>query len=290
MAFDVEDVLKSEWGLSGDDLKTVLGVLQPKAAQIEKGYLRQSDYSREMDKVKTLQQQVADSNEKLNADLAEFATMSAAEQGEATKLKAEIEKEQERSFKLTQKLTRAAEELGRDPKELLGDVEPPKKTEPVAFDDKALREDVRNQIGGVASYMLRLNAKLPGIMREHKALTGEDLDVDAFIEGIQQDIAKGKADNMDPVKRWEAANQIPQKRTEAATKKYDTAILAAKEEGRLAGLSERALPGEARPGEHAPVFKVGGESVLKRPNGPNRQQGALAALATGKYRDKGHAA
>jgi hypothetical protein len=282
MAFDVEEVLKSEWGLDGDDLKTVLGVLKPRADKIEKGYLRQSDYSREMDKVNTLRKQYDDNNEKLNADLAEFATMTAGEQGEATKLRDRIEKAEAAQLRLTQKITRYAETNGIDVKEVLGDVEPVKKVEPVAFDDAPLRE----QIGGVASYMLRLQAKLPGIMREHKALTGQDLDVDAFIDGIQQDIAAGKTGNIDPVKRWEAAHQIPTKRTEAATKQRETEIAAAKEEGRMAGLSERALPGEPRTGEHAPVFKMGGESKLQRPQPSTRLQGAVSGLATGRYRPK----
>ncbi len=284
MAFDVEDVLKSEWGLDGDDLKTVLGVLKPRADKIEKGYLRQSDYSRQMDEVKTLRQQIDDNSEKLNSDLAEFATLTASEQGEATKLRERIEAAETKAFQLTQKITRYAETNGLDVKEVLGDVEPVKKVEPVAFDDKTLRNDVRNQIGGVASYLLDLNASIDDIAEEHQRLTGERFNRREFIAGIKADIAAGKTENIDPVKRWEAAHGIPQKRTEAATKQRETEIAAAKEEGRMAGLSERALPGEGRPGEHAPVFKGMGESKLQRPQPGNRLASAVSALATGRYR------
>lgn len=287
MAFVLEDVLKSEWGLDGDDLKTVLGVLKPKADVIGKGYLRQSDYSREMDKINTLRSELDTNNEKLNADLAEFATMTAGEQGEATKLRERIESAETKAFQLTQKITRYAETNGLDVKEVLGDVEPAKKVDPpVAFDDKALRGELRTQIGGVASYLLDLNASIDDIADEHQRLTGQRFNRKEFIAGIKADIAAGKTENIDPVRRWEAAHNIPTLRSEAATKQREAERAADREEGRMAGLSERALPGEGRPGENSPVFKMGGESKLQRPQPSTRLQGAVSALATGRYRPK----
>src|SRR4051812_44990774 len=119
MAFVLEDVLKSEWGLDGDDLKTVLGVLKPKADVIGKGYLRQSDYSREMDKINTLRSELDASSEQLNADLAEYATMTAAEQANATTLRDRIEAAEAKALQLTQKITRYAETNGIDVKDVL---------------------------------------------------------------------------------------------------------------------------------------------------------------------------
>lgn len=290
MAFDVQKWLVEEMGFTAEEATTLAPQFSSRADKLEKGVLRQSDYSRQMNDLKKLQDQLAESNDKLNEELAEFATMQANGETVTAAAREQIEKLEADKLRLTQRLTRAAEELGKDPKELLGDVEPLKKVEPVAFDDKQLREDLRTQVGGVASYMLRLNAKLPGIMREHKALTGEDLDVDAFIDGIQQDIAKGKTENIDPVKRWEAQYQIPTKRTEASQKKYEADIKAAEERGRMAERSEQAIPGTPRAGEHAPVLKGMGESKLQRPQPSTRLQGAITSLATGKYRDKGHAA
>ncbi len=286
MAFDVQKWLTDEMGFTAEEATTLAPQFSSRSDKLEKGILRQSDYSRQMNDLKKLQGQLAENEEKLNADLAEFATMTASEQGEATKLRERIEKAEEAAFKLTQKITRYGETNGIDVKEILGDVEPAKKVEtPVAFDDAKLRGDVRNQIGGVASYLLDLNASIDDIAEEHQRLTGQRFNRREFIAGIKADIAAGKTDNIDPVKRWEAANNIPTLRTEAATKQTEASLAAAREEGRMAGLSERALPGEGRPGEHAPVLKLG-ESVLKRPQPGTRLQGAVSALATGRYRDK----
>ncbi len=284
MAFDVQKWLTDEMGFSAEEATTLAPQFSSRTDKLEKGILRQSDYSRKMDDLRKLEGQLAENNEKLNADLAEFASMTAGEQGEATKLRERIEKAEETAFKLTQKITRYGEANGIDVKEILGDVDPPKKTEPVAFDDKQLRLDVRDQIGGVAGYMLELTAALPDIAAEHERLTGTRFNQREFIAGIKADIAAKKLDNLDPVKRWEAANNIPTLRTEAATKHTEASLAAAREEGRMAGLSERALPGEGRPGEHAPVFKMGGESKLQRPQPGDRLSGAVSALATGRYR------
>lgn len=289
MAFDVQKWLTDEMGFTAEEATTLAPQFSSRSDKLEKGILRQSDYSRQMNDLKKLEGQLAANNEKLNADLAEFATMTAGEQGEATKLRERIEAAETKAFQLTQKISRYAETNGIDVKEVLGDVEPVKKVEPVAFDDKTLRSDVRNQIGGVASYLLDLNASIDDIAEEHQRLTGERFNRREFIAGIKADIAAGKTENIDPVKRWEAQYQIPTKRTEAANKAVDDRIAAARAEERAAVLSEQALPGQQRPGEHAPVLKLG-ESKLQRPQPGNRLTGAVSALATGRYRGKGNAA
>jgi predicted nucleic acid-binding Zn-ribbon protein len=73
---------------------------------------------------------------------------------------------------------------------------------------------IQQQIGGLAQYMLRLNAAMPRIAREHLALTGQELDTEAFISGIEADLTANKTANLDPVKRWESEYKIPEKRTE----------------------------------------------------------------------------
>lgn len=276
-------------GFTEDEIKALGPQFESKADKLSEMQMRQSDYDRQSNALKTEYETL---NEKLNADLAEFASMTASEQGEATKLRERIEKAEEAAFKLTQKITRYAETNGIDAKELLGDVEPVvrKKEDPPPFDDKALRGELRTQIGGVANYLLDLTAVVDDIADEHFRLTGQRFNRREFIAGIKADIAAGKTDNIDPLKRWETAHNIPTLRTEAETKRQTDAIAAAKEEGRMAGLSERALPGEGRPGEHSPVLTLGGESKLKRPQPGNRLAGAVSALATGRYRPKTGAA
>ena len=289
MAFDVEKWLTDEMGFTAEEAKSLAPSFTSRSDKLEKGYLRQSDYSRQMNDLKKLEQQLADNNEKLNADMAEFATLTAGEQEQATALRRRIEQAEEKAFKLTQRIEAVAAEPGRDVKELLGEIEPapkPKKEEPAAFDPKPLQQ----QIGGVANYLLDLNAVIDDIADEHQRLTGQRFNRREFIAGIKADIAAGKTDNIDPVRRWEQKFDIPTKRTEAANKAVEDRIAAARAEERAAVLSEQALPGEPRPGEHAPVFRVGGESKVHRPQPGSRLTGAISALATGKYRTKTNAA
>ncbi len=252
MAFDTKKWLTEDLGFTADEADTLLPKFGDRADKIEKGYLRQADYSRSMNDLKTLEGQIAKNEAKLNADMAEWAEMTAGEQAASTKLKADIEAAQTRAYQLEQRLKRVAEENGIDPKTVLeGDPTPPKVKEPVAFDSKELEVRINTQLGGIATYMLDLNAELPAIAQEHFDLTGQRLDTRAFIAGIKADIKAGKTDNLDPVKRWEAEHQIPQKRIEKQNADIDTRIKAAREEGRTAGISEAALarrvPAHIRP-------------------------------------------
>lgn len=288
MGFDVEKWLTDEMDFSVDEAKALAPQFSSRSDKLEKGILRQSDYSRQMNDLKKLEGQLAENSERLNADLAEFATLTAGEQGEATKLRERIEKAENKAFALTQKITRFAEENGIDPKTLLGDVEPQREPEKkvAAFDDKALRGDFDAKIGGVAGYMLDLTAALPGIAEEYHRLTGKTFDQRAFVQGIKADIAAKKADNLDPQARFEAQFDIPTLRETAREKGITDRIAAGRAEERAAVLSEQAIPGAQRPGEHSPVFKVGGESKLQRPQPSTRLEGAVSALATGRYRNK----
>lgn len=294
MALDLAKYLESEIGLKGDDLAGVLAKLAPHADKFEKSFSMQSDYSREMDRLAKMKTELDTKNEQLTADIAEFATLAANDTEGRTDLQNRIDAAEEKAFRLTQKISRYATENGIDPKTVLGDVEAapePKKKEAVAFDDKQLRTDFNNVVGGVTSYFLDLQAELPQIAAEHKRLTGEEFDQRAFIAGIKKDIAAKKIDNLDPVKRWEAQYQIQEKRISAASAERESALKNAREEGRIAGLSEAALPGgqQTAHGHESPVFKtsnVAKGSVLQRPQPSQRLSGAVSALSTGKYRTK----
>lgn len=289
MAFDVEKWLKEDLGLTEDELKAVQPHLTGKADKLEKGQLRQADYSRQMNDLKKTQGDLKVANDKLTADMAEWASLTAAEKAESGDLKAKIDAAEAKAFQLQQKIVRLAESTGIDPKTVLeGDPVLPKKEEvaPV-FDPSPLVQ----QMGGIADYMLSLNAKLPRIAREHKALTGTEFDEDAFIDGIRADMKSGKKDVvLDPMKRWEAANDIPAKRAAASAAQRQSELDAAREEGRIAARSEAMLPNAGGRPQHpgSPAFRtVGEQSVLKRPQAIDRLSGARAALAAGKYRTDG---
>jgi len=291
MAIDTLKWLKEDLGFTEDEAKALLPQFETRAEKLEKGFLRQSDYSKHMNDLKKTQDTLAAAEAKLNADMAEWAEMTAAEKAEAGDLKTKIDAAEAKIFSLTQKATRLAEDAGVDPKTILGDeVIPPKKEpSPTAFDPGPLQQ----QIGGIAEYMLTLNAELPAIAEEHFQLTGERLDTRKFIGDIKAAIATGKAKpaDLDPVKRWESTYDIPAKRQAKAVEKHDAEIKAAEERGRLAAASEMALPNNGmRPGTHSPVFKtsnVAQGSKLQRPQPSDRLSGAINALRNGTYRQGG---
>jgi hypothetical protein len=292
MALDLTSWLISI-GIAKEKAEALAPDLKPAEAAIEQGVLRQDDYSRKMGEITKLQEKLDDNNRKLNEDIAEFAAMSVADQEAATELRNRIELAEDKAFKLTQKITRYAEQNGIDVKTVIGDVEPakePVKPSAAVFDDAKLRGEFNNAIGGVASYMLDLQAALPDIAREHEELTGEKFDQRGFIAAIKADIAAKKTGNLDPFKRWEAAYGIVEKRTARATANREADLKKAREEGRLEGLSQAALPGGQQGGNtehHSPVFQtknVTQGSILKREQPSTRLHGAISALQTGKYR------
>ena len=284
---DVKKWLTDEMGFTADEIKDkgLDSLFETRAEKLDKGYLRLSDYSRNMDEVTKLKNQVTANNDKLTADMAEWADMTAAEKTKNGDLLKQIEEAKTKAYGLEQKLIRVAEENGIDPKTLIeAPVAKPVVKEPVAFDP----QPIRDQIGGVANYMLDLSANLPWIVAEHKRLTGQDLDTRAFVAGIKADLASSKKDAiLDPVKRWEVEFGIEAKRTEKSAAERAAELTHARAEERALVLSEQAVPGGSpRPGQHAPVFRtsnVAGGSKLQRPQPSDRLAGATAALATHKY-------
>jgi hypothetical protein len=293
MAFDTKAWL-TDLKFSEDEIKDLLPRFETRSTDLEKGQLRQSEFSRLMNseqaKLAKAQDDLSAKESKLNSDMAEWASMTAAEQAQHGELKVRIDASEEKVFKLQQKIVRLAEDAGIDPKTVLeGEVTPPKKEDPKPVDLDPLRQ----QIGGLADYMLTLNAELPAIAQEHFELTGERLDTRAFIASIKNDLKTGKAtaEQLDPVRRWETQYGIPAKRTEKSATQRKAELDAAREEGRMAALTESSLP-NTRPvtGTHSPLLRSAipkdGGSKLSRPQPSQRMAGAIAALATGKYRSQ----
>lgn len=290
MAFDVAKWLREDFGFSEEDAASLEGKFGPKADVLEKGYLRQSDYSRQMNVLTKAQTDLKAQSDQLNKDIAEWGELTAAEKHDATELRNRIEKAEAEKFQLQQRITRLAEEAGRDPKELLGDVEPVKPKEAPAFDPA----DVNRRIAGATQWSMRVTAALPRIMREHRELTGQELDTEAFIASMEADLNSGKAQRdpslLDPVKRWEAQFEIGQKRDAKRTADIDQRVAAAREEGMAAARSEAALPNAGTVGRSessSTVFRTLGQSKLSRPAPGDKFAGARAAISGGKYRNAG---
>jgi hypothetical protein len=232
-------------------------------------------------------------NERLNAEMAEWASLTAKEKEQNTAAQAALEAARVRATQLETRLTNLAVEHGVDPKALLeGTTVIPKKEEPKVEPIDTSRFVTADQFGALSAFNLQLPAKLQRIEREHFALTGEHLDTEAITAEIMTRAQKKDA-NIDPVAIWEGMHDIPAKRQTAAKKAHDEEIRQAEARGYDKARTEAALPGPQAPGRHAIVFNRPGvngakpeprTSVLKRPAPESGVRSAAAALASHKYR------
>ena len=297
MAFETKKWLVEELGFT----EAEAAELEPKfsgerAKKLEGGVLRQADYSRQMNslkaEVKKQQDELAAANERLNAEMADWAQVAASGRTQTAQQRADLEKAQQDVLRLTQVVTRVATEAGLDPAKVLGDaaVTPPeKKTEPQAPD---LTGYVKSeQLAGVLGSMLDLPAELDAIREEHRELFGKSFDTREVMREVKARLStKGNTKPTDPRQVWEEMHGIPAKREEVARAKYDAEIRAAEERGAERVRTEASIPGQAPPGKHAPIFRSpSGEqrqSVLQRPQPGQTVQNAVTALRSGKYRPK----
>lgn len=293
MALDVVKWLKEDMGFSDAEVTE----LTPKftgdrVAKLEGGYLRQSDYSKQMDALKTSQQQLSEANERLNTEMAEWATVQASGDKITKRMRDDLEAAQLKVTQLTSRVTRIATDAGLDPTKALEGVDvvvkPPDTTTPTPVDLSGYVK--RDDIGGLANMALTLPAELQSIADEHFDLTGKRLDTRTIVREIQARAStRGNTKSLDPREIWETDHKIPELRATAAQKVHDDEIAAAVERGRQQAVSEYATPGATPQGRHAPAFRVNdkGEaasSVLKRPQPGQTVNSAVAALRSGKYR------
>ena len=292
MAFDLDAFLK-ELGVSGEEeatLKAAMG--KPERLQaLEKGYLRQSDYSKHMNDLKKTQDDLAAKQQRLDAEAAEWATLSAAERENATKLRSDLEKHQQQVLALQQRVTRIATDAGLDPVKALEGIDqaPPEKKEPPVPPVDTSKFVQADQFGQFGNYMFELATTLPVLAAEHLALTGTPLDTRALGAEITKR-ASIKGANLDPRAVWEEVHGIPQIRQTKATAVREAELTAAEQRGFERARTEAALPVAPSTGVHSPALRgldgKARESVLKRPGPETGVRGAAAALASGKYREQ----
>ena len=295
MAFDLKGFYK-DLGFTPEEEAAVSAVLdKPERVKVLEGnQLRQSDYSREKDKLAKAEGDLDAAKKRLDAEALEWAGLSAAEKAQATELRDSLDKAQAKVLMLTQRVERIAADAGLDPKKALEGIEqvvPPKKDEPPPVDtSKFVGLD---QFGSMSEYLFNLGLEIPAIAAEHLELTGERLDTRAFREEIQAR-AKTKGANLDPRSIWEEKYQIPQKRDEKSKAAREAELKQAEQRGFERAKSEAALPVPPSHGLHSPVLRTTNgeprESVLKRPAPETGVRSAAAALATGKYRQPAGAA
>lgn len=291
----VEDYL-ADLGFAAAEITELAPKFAQRVDKINESHMRQSDYDRAMNESKAelakSQTDLASAQDRLNAEMAEWATLTAAEKQNATAQRAAFEKAQQDVLRLQQVVTRVATDAGLDPSKILAETPintPPPK--PPSLDGYVRADDldrlVNERIGGFASGMLNLTPELMQIAREHEQLFGTPLDPRTLVAELQQRAGtKGNAKSLDPRAIWNDLHQVDTKRAETAKAKYDSDLAAAEQRGREAALSEMSIPGStAAPGHRSVVFASdkARQSVLNRPQPGETINRAAAAFRAGTY-------
>lgn len=288
-----------EIGLADDVVESIAAnFTAAQMTKIAEGTMRQDEFDRVMNEGKrdleTKQAELTAAGERLNAEIADWAKVQ-AEGGQVTqKMQADLDAAQQTMLKLQQTVRRMATDAGLDPEKVLAETgtttvptTPAAAAAAAGLTDADVDKRINTAVGSVAQLALRLPATLAKIAREHKALTGTDLDEQTIIAEIEKRAGtRGNQKSLDPTEIWQEMHDIPAKRAAAEQKRVDDLVAAAREEGRQAGLSEVSVPGAHTPaGRHAIVFNSGErKSALQRPQPGGTTTTALSALRSGKYR------
>lgn len=264
-------------------------------SSIEKGYLRQQDYSTKMNEMSTAQAELAEANKRLNAEMAEWATVTAAG-GELTKKQEKaLEKAQSQVAILRTRVESLAGQAGVDPKTILADLDTatpppaPGGATPPGFDpSQFVTADAFNrQYAQMTNLMVTLPGEMFNLATEHQQLFGKPLDTAGLSKEIMTRAqTRGNQKSLDPRVVWEETHGVAAKRDEVAKAKYDADIKAAEERGRQDAITNSAVPGSpTAPGTHAIVFGNGQrKSALDRPQPGSTVSRAVTALRAGTYR------
>lgn len=294
MTFDTKRWLTEELGFTAEQAEALAPQFADRTEKIQAGYVGPAErqaFTAKQTEIANAQRQLEEANAKLSDELRQWAEMTAKEKAQSPALAAELEASRVRAAQLEARLTTLATQSGLDPKTLLENIAPapePKKEPTVAPVDTS-KFVTREQVAPIFDYQLDLPATLLHIQAQHQQLFGETLDPRKITAEIKARAAKNDQ-NIDPIAIWEGLYKVPEKREAVNKAKYDADIAAAEARGREAAMTERAMPGPADPGRHAPIFRNGqGQfqprtSRLSRPQPEAGVRSAAAALASGKYR------
>lgn len=292
---DVKEFLEKELGIAGDDLALVATKLTPYAEKLDGAVLRQADYSKNMNELKTAQAALDQANERLNRDIADWGQLTAAEKKTAEGLRKQIEDSQAEVTRAHNALRKVAVDAGLDVNAVFEELKvkptsaPAPAPAPAAPDMTGYAKT--SDMHAASMLALTIPAELMQLAQEHQALTGQPLDTRKIAtELIARANTKGNQKSLEPRQVWEELEGIPAKREAASRAKYDADIAAAEQRGRNAALTESALPTGGTPAGHSsPVFtQIGGKDANKAQRPPGARTGvssAVEALATGKYRE-----
>ncbi len=293
-----------EHGVKPDQIDAVLPALAPAADALDKGFLRQSDYSRLTGELQIKQTALDTANERLNQEILDWNAARDAGEPITEQMRNDLAKAQGEVTRLTTILTTKAAELHLDPKTIIGEVvsAAPANREPAAqvvdLSGYAKAEDINARLGRFADYMMLLPAEVNDIAQEHFDLTGTRISTREIMQEVR-DRASNKA-NFDTAGQpkkpidaravWEEKYNIPKLRTDRAQAAHDEEIRQAELRGEDRARTQHTLPGAEAPGRNAVVFKHPADHKPALQRGPaavlDRVSSAAASLATHKYRQK----
>jgi hypothetical protein len=302
MALDIKQWLTGEMGFTEDETKTLLPQFTADRIQkLDKGYLRQSDYSKHMDEFKSnmtkAQAKLTADSQALNGEIAEWSKLKGADTEAREKAEQRVAALEQRLFTHQQHIRKLATDAGVDPTPFLKDdnetpVPPTKPATPPAPTVDLSPFAKNTDVAAMNQYLFDLQVELATLVPEHQALFGTPLDARKLAEEIRRRAAA--KEDITPRAVWEETFDVATTREAKAKEHHDAEIAAAEQRGREAALSEGAIPHASPAGKHAVVFQPRrddqGQPVgpaLERPRPQQRVASAAQALATGKYRQSG---
>lgn len=291
------DELKAELKSHGFTDEQLTGMPKSGLEAIANGYMRQNDYDASMNagkaELKTAQDNLAAANDRLNAELAEFAVMQRDGQATTTKMQRDLDAAQQAVLKHQQKLRAVAQQAGLDADAVIkevGDVVVDRQPQSVNLDGyvkaDSLEAEINKRLGPIMNDMLGYTPELMTLAGEHQALFGKPLDVNGVVTELRQRAStRGNQKSLSPRAIWEDLHGVPAARAAAEEKRVNDLVAAAESRGREAARSEMMIPGStAAPGHRSVVFgEKGRQSAIQRPQPGTTTTRAAAAFRTGQY-------
>src|SRR5262245_35290473 len=205
MAFDTKAFL-TEAGFT----EAEIAELGPKftdthSKKLEGMVLRQPDYSRQMNELGKAKTDLNAANERLTAEIAEWASQQAKTGETSAKQQKALADAEQKALKAEQALRSLATQAGLDPEQVLAGitpVAPPKAPEAQQPDLSGYVKTT--DLGQTLRSMMHLPAVLMTLANEHQQLFGAPLDTQAVIAELETRAAtRGNTKSLDPKTIWE---------------------------------------------------------------------------------------
>lgn len=293
--FDVKKWLQEDMGFSADDAAALAPKFEgERASKLESHATLVATTAAKQKELDKVSNDLKLANDRLSAEMAEWATLTQAEKEASQGQLAALEAARVRAAQLETRLTALATQAGVDPKPLLEgtvavpEVKPVVKNVETPSDKRYIEAET---FGAVTNFSLDLAGALPFIQQQHHELTGKYLDTRELVTEIKNRSRAGG--EVDPVRVWEEKYGIGQVRADRDAAQRAADLKAAEERGAERARSEMSVPGPVSPGRHSLVFGQRNaqgvvanprSSVLNRPQPGTTVATAAAAFRSGKYR------